>query len=158
MSADFDANQGHSSSGERLEGTVKWYNADKGFGFAEFPGNGDAFLHASVLERSGLKGIAQGAQILCEVVHGPKGASISVIHEIRPAEGITGEMTGGRVKFFNTEKGFGFIELDNGGPDVFVHIRTLERAGISTLEKEQRVRLISSQGQRGPVADTVELE
>ena len=45
----------------------------------------------------------------------------------------------GTVKFFNTDKGYGFIQPEDGGTDAFVHITAVERAGMSTLNKEQRV-------------------
>ncbi|MEJ8474071.1 cold-shock protein [Roseibium algae] len=48
-------------------------------------------------------------------------------------------MTVGTVKFFNTTKGFGFIQPDNGGDDVFVHISAVERAGMHTLAEGQKV-------------------
>ena len=45
----------------------------------------------------------------------------------------------GTVKFFNTQKGFGFIALDDGSPDVFVHVSAVEQAGMRTLHEGQRV-------------------
>ncbi len=45
----------------------------------------------------------------------------------------------GTVKFFNTDKGFGFIAPDGGGADSFVHISAVEQAGLSTLQKDQRI-------------------
>ena len=48
-------------------------------------------------------------------------------------------MNTGTVKFFNSTKGFGFIELSNGQPDVFVHISAVERAGMGTLVEGQKV-------------------
>jgi len=48
-------------------------------------------------------------------------------------------MAVGTVKWFNAQKGFGFIQPDNGGPDVFVHISAVERAGMSTLAEGQKV-------------------
>jgi len=48
-------------------------------------------------------------------------------------------MTNGTVKWFNSQKGFGFIQPDTGGSDVFVHISAVERAGISTLNEGQKV-------------------
>ena len=48
-------------------------------------------------------------------------------------------MAQGTVKFFNTQKGYGFIAQDNGGPDVFVHISALERAGMRGLVEGQKV-------------------
>jgi CspA family cold shock protein len=55
----------------------------------------------------------------------------------------------GTVKFFNTDKGYGFIAPDGGGPDSFVHISAVERAGMSTLDKEQRVSYEVETDQRG---------
>ena len=48
-------------------------------------------------------------------------------------------MATGTVKFFNTQKGFGFIVQDNGDPDVFVHISAVERAGMTNLNEGQKV-------------------
>ena len=48
-------------------------------------------------------------------------------------------MTTGTVKWFNAQKGFGFIQPDNGGKDAFVHISTVERAGLGTLNEGQKV-------------------
>jgi len=48
-------------------------------------------------------------------------------------------MARGTVKFFNAQKGFGFIQPDSGGPDVFVHVTALERARISNLAEGQKV-------------------
>ena len=56
-------------------------------------------------------------------------------------------MTNGTVKWFNGQKGFGFIQPDNGGPDVFVHISAVERAGMSSLVEGQK---ISFEEQRDP--------
>jgi len=55
----------------------------------------------------------------------------------------------GTVKFFNPDKGFGFIAPEGGGNDAFVHISAVERAGMHTLDKEQRVSYDLEQDQRG---------
>jgi CspA family cold shock protein len=57
-------------------------------------------------------------------------------------------MTNGTVKFFNTQKGFGFIAPTNGGNDVFVHISALERAGISALAEGQKVAFETEKDKR----------
>jgi CspA family cold shock protein len=55
----------------------------------------------------------------------------------------------GTVKFFNEAKGYGFIQPDDGGNDAFVHISAVEKAGMRTLNKEQRVSYDLEEGQRG---------
>ena len=55
----------------------------------------------------------------------------------------------GTVKFFNADKGYGFIAPDNGGPDAFVHITAVERAGMATLNQNQRVTYDLEQDRRG---------
>lgn len=64
-------------------------------------------------------------------------------------------MPQGTVKWFNAEKGFGFIATDDNGPDVFVHYSAIQSDGFRTLEENQRVSFEASQGQKGPQADTV---
>ncbi len=61
-------------------------------------------------------------------------------------------MTTGTVKFFNTTKGFGFIEPEDGGKDVFVHISAVERSGMSSLSEGQKVSFEVEQDDRGPKA------
>ncbi|MFA5967773.1 MAG: cold-shock protein [Sphingomonas sp.] len=58
----------------------------------------------------------------------------------------------GTVKFFNTDKGYGFITPDDGGTDSFVHISEVERAGMVTLNKEQRVQYEIETDRRGKMA------
>ena len=55
----------------------------------------------------------------------------------------------GTVKFFNTDKGYGFIQPDDGGNDSFVHISAVQAAGMQTLEKEQRVNYEIETGRNG---------
>lgn len=61
-------------------------------------------------------------------------------------------MITGTVKFFNPDKGFGFIAPEGGGNDAFVHISAVERAGMSTLDKDQRVSYELEEGQRGKMS------
>lgn len=63
----------------------------------------------------------------------------------------------GTVKFFNTDKGYGFIAPDTGGGDAFVHISAVERAGMSTLDKDQRIKYELETDQRGKTS-AVQLE
>ncbi|GGU14344.1 cold-shock protein [Streptomyces lateritius] len=64
-------------------------------------------------------------------------------------------MAQGTVKWFNGEKGFGFISPDEGGADVFVHFSAIQGSGFRNLEENQRVEFEITQGQRGPQADKV---
>jgi len=64
-------------------------------------------------------------------------------------------MTNGTVKWFNSEKGFGFIAPNEGGPDVFVHYSAIDAAGFRTLEEDQQVAYDVSQGPKGQQADRV---
>lgn len=63
----------------------------------------------------------------------------------------------GRVKFFNQEKGFGFITDPNGGPDVFVHINALKEAGIEQVDKGDLLAFQTLQVKKGVAASAIEL-
>ncbi|GAD81859.1 MULTISPECIES: cold-shock protein [Nocardia] len=64
-------------------------------------------------------------------------------------------MAQGIVKWFNSEKGFGFIAQDGGGPDVFVHYSAVSGSGFRSLDEGQRVEFEIGQGQKGPQAQDV---
>ena len=64
-------------------------------------------------------------------------------------------MAQGIVKWFNAEKGFGFIQQDGGGDDVFVHFSAIQTNGYRSLEENQRVEFEITQGPKGPQAERV---
>ncbi|MFD5465233.1 cold-shock protein [Kitasatospora sp. NPDC127059] len=66
-------------------------------------------------------------------------------------------MATGTVKWFNAEKGFGFIEQDGGGPDVFVHYSNIDSSGFRELVEGQKVEFDVVQGQKGPQAERVRI-
>ena len=89
---------------------------------------------------------------------GPDGAPLSLLGP-KPADGdaTTGlpkeiVMPIGTVKFFNADKGYGFIAPEGGGNDAFVHISAVEAAGMRTLDKEQRVSYELEQDRRGKMS------
>ena len=65
-------------------------------------------------------------------------------------------MAQGAVKWFNAEKGFGFIAVDGGGADVFVHYSAIQTSGFRSLDEGQRVEFQTTQGPKGPQADAVQ--
>ncbi|MEC9415594.1 MAG: cold-shock protein [Pseudomonadota bacterium] len=70
---------------------------------------------------------------------------------------MSGEKVTGTVKWFNDDKGFGFVEREDG-PDVFVHHTSIQMEGFKTLKEGQKVTMEVSQGEKGPQADSVSTE
>jgi cold shock protein len=176
--ASFDDNGGMSAPGSRsLKGTVKWFNPAKGFGFVTLEDGQDAFCHASALSGLDSPNLPQGATVTCEAQMGQRGMQVTrVTHvdlstaEAQPMRGPRppmrdrgdrggppGPMGDGQVKFFNEQKGFGFVVPDDGGPDVYIHASALRRSGIPVLVAEQRIRFSTRQGMKGVEVDRVEL-
>lgn len=149
---------------------VKWYNPNKGFGFVQpADGGGDAFLHASVLGQSGFQDVGEGDMMTCDIAPGPRGPQVVAIHNLERSEQPRSggwsrepddrplETVEGTVKFFDAGKGFGFVTPDGGGKDVFVSARILTKAGLGSLETDQRVRVSTRLGPKGPMAEDVTL-
>lgn len=165
--------------GQESQATVKWFNAEKGFGFVEIAeGGGDAFLHASVLERAGAKAVEPGAVLRVRTGAGQKGLQVNEVLEIAPGASPPagkpqmrsrapyaatpaygeGEEVQGTVKWYDPAKGFGFVAPADGGNDVFVHATALERAGVRTLTDGQSVRMRVVQGRKGAEVSTISTE
>jgi len=172
-----------SPSAADVGATVNWYNAEKGFGFVTLAdGAGDAFLHVSALQASGLQSVAPGSLLKVRVGKGQKGLQVDQILSVvegpavaqapRRSPGGRSEATDrprrqvdlsstievvGIVKWYNSQKGFGFVSPDGGGKDIFVHATALERAGLTTLNEGQSVRIGVVQGAKGPEAASISL-
>lgn len=153
------------------EGTVKFFNAQKGFGFIQQKGGGeDVFVHISAVERAGLAGLAEGQELAYNLVD--RGGKVSAqdlqivgdVIEVQergggggergergaaPQRELTGEKATGTVKFFNGQKGFGFLTRDDGQPDAFVHISAVERSGLNGLNEGERYEFDLEVDRRG---------
>jgi cold shock protein len=155
-----------------IKGTVKWFNPGKGFGFITLEDGQDAFCHASALVNLQSPSLPQGATVMCDVQQGQRGLQVVNVHSIdlstaetqpmrgpRPQRdpGPAGPMGDGKVKFFNEQKGFGFVVPDSGGPDVYIHASALRRSGIQSLAPEQHIRFSTRQGMKGIEVDQIEL-
>lgn len=165
------SNDSGRGNGDEVRGTVKWFNSSKGFGFVTpLDGGGDVFVHLSALRQGGFDSIEEGATVSCRVVEGPKGLQAVEILEIDmstaapakasagpPAIEPEGEAFVATVKWFNPEKGYGFITQGEDSQDVFVHIKTLRRVGIEQLLPGQSVRVRIGQGPKGPQVAEIEL-
>ena len=161
--------------GAAVEAIVKWFNSEKGFGFAEIAdGSGDAFMHITTLQALGQDTIAPGTKLSVLVGRGQKGRQINKILAIdeggaakapaftaartesrrRPPDLSAAIDMVGTVKWFSVPKGISFVEVDGGGKDVFVHISTVERAQLGNLAEGQRVsmRVVETEKGRQAVA------
>jgi cold shock protein len=152
----------------RIEAKVKWFNASKGFGFVTMAdGSPDAFLPMAILRRAGYEDVREGASITCEVGAGAKGPLVTSVLSIDTSTAVApdGDRRGtrpsssleGAVKWFEPEKGYGFISPDGGGKDVFIHITVLRRSGLEGLTPGQRVRVEVIDGRKGLEADSIAL-
>ena len=159
---------------EPVEAIVKWFDAEKGFGFVAIVGGAEAFMHIRQLEAAGHSSLPEGARVKVRIGQGQKGPEVTEIIEVdlstvplgssaerRPAtrSQVMGQVKEslGTVKLYKADKGFGFVGQDGGGKDVFVHATALARAGLSGLAEGQRVRMQIGESQKGLEAQTIEL-
>src|SRR5262245_8595532 len=166
--------------GPAVDAVVKWFNPDKGFGFVELAdGSGDAFLHVAVLQSAGYDVVDPETKLSVQVGQGQKGRQVTAVLALdastagaaprapRPAprapagrerpDPSTAAEVEGTVKWFNPDKGFGFVGCEDGGKDVFVHVSIVERAGLRGLDEGQRLamKVVTTQKGREAVSLTV---
>ncbi len=158
-----------------ISGVIKWFDASKGYGFI-VPDNGwpDVLLHVTVLRRDGYQTAYEGARLVCDCVQRAKGyqafriTSMDDSTAIHPAQMLpprthvsvtpTSGLERAQVKWFNRLRGFGFLTRGEGTPDIFVHMETLRRFGITELRPGQFVLVRFGPGSKGMMAAEVQPE
>jgi CspA family cold shock protein len=160
--------------GARISATVKWYDPAKGYGFLEPPDDSpDIFCRKPALVAVGLDVLLAGATVDCETMQGHRGPEVSRIRAVdfstaspNPAAGnesraerpgpaqaaapVSGRRIRALVKWFTPDKGYGFLEPEDGSADVFCHLNDVQASGHETLPEGATVTCEIVPGDKGP--------
>ncbi len=153
----------------QVTGKIKWFDISKGYGFItpDIDGISDILLHVNVLREGGFQTALEGALVQCTVKQGERGLqcvaiiSIDMTTAVHPAELPqrtreivipTSGLERAIVKWFNRNKGFGFLSRGEGTEDIFIHMETLRRYGLAELRPGQVVLVRFGNGSHGLMA------
>ncbi len=163
----------------KLTGTMKWFDATRGFGFlVSDQVKGDVLVHFSVLKEHDRRSLPEGAIVECLVAEQERGLQARKVLAIDLSQAIqpeAGRSQGGgdridpvalaeeagpyepvRVKWFNRLRGYGFLVRQDEDQDIFVHMETVRRGQLADLIPDQPLRARIAVGRKGPLAVEVE--
>ncbi|MFT4161857.1 MULTISPECIES: cold-shock protein [Shinella] len=152
-----------------ITGVIKWFDVAKGFGFI-VPDNGmqDVLLHVTCLRRDGYQTVLEGTRVVALIhkrdrgyqafrilsmdqttaVHPSQLPPVKTHVQVTPSSGLERVL----VKWFNRTKGFGFLTRGEGTEDIFIHMETLRRFGLTELRPGQVVLVRFGDGEKGLMA------